>query len=283
MSKAKIIMLRGLPASGKSTWAKQYIADNPQACRVNKDDLRAMLHGGKFSKSNERQTIRVRNAAVIAGLDMGRVVIVDDTNFNPIHEQELSKMASQLGAGFEVMDFDVDLATAIERDLKRPASVGSEVIKRMYKQYVQKKPEAIEENPALPSAIICDIDGTLAHMAGRSPYEWHKVGTDTLDKTIANILHQYEYRTIILLSGRDSVCRGETQEWLKRHNVHYDHLLMRGEGDMRKDNIVKRELFEQHIRGKYNVMFVLDDRDQVVDMWRNDVGLKVLQVAEGAF
>lgn len=57
---------------------------------------------------------------------------------------------------------------------------------------------------------------------------------------------------------------------------------MRPEGDIRKDSIVKRELFEKYVRPYYNIEFVLDDRNQVVEMWRS-LGLKCLQVAEGDF
>lgn len=57
---------------------------------------------------------------------------------------------------------------------------------------------------------------------------------------------------------------------------------MRKSGDMRKDSIVKREMFDEHIRGRYNVNFVLDDRNQVVELWRS-MGLTCLQVADGDF
>jgi uncharacterized HAD superfamily protein len=120
-------------------------------------------------------------------------------------------------------------------------------------------------------------------MAGRSPYDWSRVGEDTLDETIARLIdrHSDKYK-IILLSGRKSEARDITLDWLKRHNIYYDDLFMRATGDDRKDDIVKRELFDAHIRDNYQVEFVLDDRDRVVAMWRG-LGLKVLQVAEGDF
>ena len=60
------------------------------------------------------------------------------------------------------------------------------------------------------------------------------------------------------------------------------HLFMRASGDTRKDEIVKLELFDAHVRGKYDVRLVLDDRDRVVRMWRS-IGLTCLQVADGEF
>lgn len=70
--------------------------------------------------------------------------------------------------------------------------------------------------------------------------------------------------------------------WLEANNIGYHELLMRNKDDNRKDSIIKKELFDKHIRGRYDVMFVLDDRNQVVEMWRS-LGLKCLQVENGDF
>lgn len=119
----------------------------------------------------------------------------------------------------------------------------------------------------------------------RSPFDWKRVGEDDVDDVIADIvcgLYYYDAYKIIVMSGRDSACRAETEEWLEKHNIAHDELFMRAEGDMRKDNIVKAELFDEHVRDNFDVKFVLDDRDQVVRMWRQ-MGLTCLQVAEGNF
>lgn len=142
-------------------------------------------------------------------------------------------------------------------------------------------------NLALPWCVICDIDGTLAHMKDRGPFDWARVGTDELDEQVALVLEAVraadeKYR-IILLSGRDGSCEPETVAWLEEHWVDYDDLFMRTAGDNRKDSIIKRELYEKHIADKYNVLCVFDDRNQVVDMWRNELGLTCFQVAEGDF
>jgi len=57
---------------------------------------------------------------------------------------------------------------------------------------------------------------------------------------------------------------------------------MRQAGDKRRDSIVKLELFDRHVRDYYDIAFVLDDRQQVVDAWRV-IGLTVFQVAPGDF
>jgi hypothetical protein len=87
---------------------------------------------------------------------------------------------------------------------------------------------------------------------------------------------------VIFTSGRDERYRTQTETFLSKHNIKYFGLHMRKTGDMRRDSIVKNEMFDEHIRGKFNIDFVLDDRNQVVDLWRS-LGLVCLQVAEGDF
>jgi len=137
----------------------------------------------------------------------------------------------------------------------------------------------------LSPAIIVDIDGTLAKKGDRGIFDWKKVEVDTLNIPVARLVEamkRFGYK-IILLSGRDSLCRPETERWLKANSVEYDHLFMRVEKDNRKDSIIKEELYRQNIEGKFHVEFVLDDRDQVVEMWRKTLGLICLQVDYGDF
>ena len=140
-----------------------------------------------------------------------------------------------------------------------------------------------EFDNSLSSIVICDIDGTIAHMNGRGPFEWTRVTEDEVDWSIVNLLRlvcrEYE---IMMFSGRDEVCRNETFTWLENHSIPFAKLYMRPQDDKRKDSIVKKELYEKYIKGKYNVGFILDDRNQVVEMWRS-LGLKCLQVADGNF
>lgn len=126
--------------------------------------------------------------------------------------------------------------------------------------------------------IIVDIDGTLAHMTGRSPYDFDRVNEDAVDIAVANICSFYynEGYSVILLSGRDEACRTVTVDWLHTNCIAYSRLFMRAEGDCRQDTVVKRELFDAHIRGMYDVEFVIDDCPCVCRQWR-DMGLKVLQ------
>ena len=279
----KILLLRGLPASGKSTYAKELVTKDHNWVRVNKDDLRAMMNGGVFSRKLEEQIVRTERKLAEDALKIGKSVVIDDTNFNPDHEEYFRRLAKMHMVEFEVKFFDTPLEVCIERDNKRPNGVGEAVIRKMYNQYLKPQQAVYEHNKNLRTAIICDIDGTLAHMKDRSPYDWSRVYQDEVDPIIKKLLDTIKYKYLIILtSGRDEVCREETNKWLRENDVPYGMLLMRPEGDIRKDSIVKRELFERYIRDYYNIEFVLDDRNQVVDMWRS-LGLKCLQVQDGDF
>ena len=296
----KLIMTLGLPASGKSTWAKEQAAKSGgQVRRINKDDLRDMLDGGKWSKNNEKNILQVRDLLIEHHLSAGTSVIVDDTNLHPKHKETLKVIAAKYDAKFETKSFlDVPLLECIARDLKRPSSVGERVIRGMFDEFLAPKEKPVAPpvwDSSLPTAIICDIDGTLAHGIGvtRKPYEWDKVDTDTKDRRIAHILEVYRHvydnskdigadLRILLVSGRDGSCREKTEKWLADNEIKYDALFMRPAGDTRNDAIIKEEIYQAEIAGKYNVEFVLDDRDRVVAKWR-ELGLTCFQVANGAF
>ena len=139
-------------------------------------------------------------------------------------------------------------------------------------------------------AWLCDIDGTLALKGDRSPYDWAKVGLDTPNKPVITVARALAAKSgLLFVSGRMDQCRGETRLWLHTFVCEPSlctckmPLLMRKDGDNRPDQTVKRELYEGHIQGLYEVEGVLDDRDRVVAMWRNDLGLTCLQVAPGNF
>jgi len=280
----KVIITRGLPGSGKSTWAKSIIKANSNSYkRINNDDLRAMVDCGHYSSANEKFINDLTDLFIMKAIADGKHVIVDNTNLNMKHINRITQLVKGF-AQVEINDsfLQVPVEMCILNDLKRANSVGKDVIMDMYEKHV-KKTEPITQNPDAPKAIIVDIDGTLAHMKGRSPYDWDRVGEDECDTIIKEIVNAYDnYGVVIVMSGRDASCRAITEKWLNDNNIVWDTLLMRDEGDMRKDSIVKRELFDTYIAGHYFIEYVLDDRQQVVDMWR-EMGLKCLQVAPGNF
>jgi len=154
------------------------------------------------------------------------------------------------------------------------------------------------------NAIIVDIDGTIAdHTDVRGHYEYSKVNLDKPKREIMRLIDCVKnnyggHVQMLFVSGREDRCRDNTIQWIRQnwlyHDVHYgihsssyaeyldNYLFMRETGDRRADNIIKEELYRKHIEPHYNVLYVFDDRDRVVQMWR-EIGLTCLQVANGNF
>lgn len=284
----KIIMTKGLPASGKTTWAKQFIAERTTDYgekwkRINKDDMRAMLDNGVWNRENEHFVLLMRDTAILSALDHGFNVVVDDTNFAPKHETTLKEIAKLKKADFEIKDFTtVSLYECIKRDLQRANSVGQKVITRMYQQYLSPLTRAYYLwNKDLPFAVLCDLDGTLALFEG-NPYKRDFL-KDRGNKPVIEAVRAMKNAgfPIIITSGRKAEFMADTKEWLKNQDIPYNDILMRSTGDNRPDFVVKQEMFH-FIASGYNILFVFDDRNQVVEMWRNN-GVTCFQVAEGDF
>ena len=288
----KVILMKGLPGSGKSTFAKKLVDDNPeQYKRINRDDLRLMFDNGFNSKSNETFIRSVRDLLILKTLESGKSAIVDDTNLSEKNLIRISQLVQQHNKLYienvvvEVKHIDTSLEECIKRDALREKPVGAKVIKTMQRQFFKDAPEYVTQNKDLPKAIICDLDGTLALMNGRNPFDASRCDEDLLNNPVANVLINYKrlgYK-IILLSGREDKFTAPTLRFLENNNIEFDVLLMRKTADNRKDSIIKKEIFDADIRDKYQIEFVLDDRNQVVDMWRNELKLPCFQVYYGDF
>lgn len=286
-------MLKGLPASGKSTYAKELVEKQGYK-RLNKDDIREMVDCSKWSKENEELVVNCRNTMLINFLQAGKNVVIDDTNFEQKHMDAIRVIMDAENSYIQnpnhryVLEekfFDTDVDECIKRDAQRAKSVGAKVIRGMYEKYLKPKNDYYNPDKTLPKAIVCDLDGTLALLNGRSPYEPETVLTDTVNEPVAKIIRVMCYADdyeVIFVSGRFEKYRKETLQWLSKNYLPNKTLFMRADMDMRKDAVIKKEIFEANIRPKYNVHFVLDDRNQVVEMWRS-LGLTCLQVADGNF
>lgn len=281
-----LTMCIGLPASGKSSWAKQQ-----DAVRVNKDDIRTELAktGWVWSHENEKMVIVIRDSAIASALNAGKDVISDDTNFHPSHRERLKQIAADYGAQFVERMFYVPVAVAIDRDSQREgtARVGEAVIRRMAKQYHPLEYAPYPVTPGLTTAILCDLDGTAALMTNRTPYEQHKCDSDMPCEPVREVLWAMRQGgaqpyQIVYMSGRDDTHYEVTQRWLENNWFPSGPLFMRAADDKRDDAVVKEELFNIHVRDIYNVLFVFDDRDRVVKKWRQ-MGLTCFQVNEGNF
>ncbi|TXS54434.1 polynucleotide kinase [Streptomyces sp. t39] len=298
--------MTGLPASGKTTAARALQAEaEGRMRRVNLDDLRTMLdvpapERGR-SHAHEQTVLAIQDAAVTAAVADGFDVVVDNTHLTP-HIPKRLKAAVAGRAAFVVHDFtDVDVEECVRRDAVRERPVGEEIIRLLADKHLkarkggwrltdewfndQQPVQPYVPDPALPSAVMCDIDGTLALRGDRGPFDFSRCDEDVLNISVRQALSSFRRAdddVIVLLSGRSEDHRDMTEAWLRRHEVPYDELWMRASGDGRRDDVVKAELFDRHVRHRFAVRVSLDDRDRVVAVWRR-MGLPTWQVNYGAF
>lgn len=313
MTMQKVEMCVGAPASGKSTYAKQIVSKDPSNwVRVNNDDLRAMMNGSVWSQEYEKMITDARNYLIRDALKRGKNVVIDNVNINRRHFDDVCKIAKSVNIDVQIYEkpFYCELDELLARDAKREGKtqVGEQVVRKWFKEsggtsfkFYKPRVEIYKQNmgarnsvveaPAYiegaEEAILCDLDGTLALIHDRSPYDAKDCDIKDLPNTpvIETIkAHNRSGRVIIFCSGREDKYRPETVRFIEKHLgplFLYD-LHMRKTDDFRKDSIIKEEIYKEHIEGKYNVLCVLDDRDQVVQYWRS-IGLTCFQVAPGNF
>lgn len=129
--------------------------------------------------------------------------------------------------------------------------------------------------------IVFDLDGTLANIDHRMHYiegdtkDW-KSFFEACDKDsliyktrqIGRALFLLEHHKVVILTGRSESVREKTENWLDEHDIRYEELIMRPEGDFRHDYIFKKEWAEKV--GFENISMAFEDRQAVVDMWKNN-------------
>ncbi len=143
---------------------------------------------------------------------------------------------------------------------------------------------------------IFDIDGTLSDAEHRKyliqkpmndwPAFYAKSAYDRVKDDVLDILYAlkswHPEDAIIIVTGREEICRGITEEWLRIYDIPYKKLYMRKEKDYRPDDIVKEEILAEIRKDGFEPWVVFEDRDRVVAMWRRN-GILCCQVAEGNF
>lgn len=307
MAKSRhILFLVGIPGSGKSTFAKEFVHQHPNYKRVNKDELRFMIHDEDFKtfdKKKEKFVVSVRDCIIRQALNDGYNVIVDDTNIEEKHYASVLKVAQSVAnvkdcvINVQVKVFDTPRARCLERNAKREgkACVPASVIEKM-SQRLSTSPLRTEKgvilvplnqkrpyNPDLPTCIVIDMDGTTSLLNGRNPYDAKGCINDLPNEPVVGLIHELQHSTaIIAVSGREDKDKDETLEWVRNHAINLTAAHLRKTGDNRPDDIIKTEIYLEHILPFYNVRFVLDDRDRVVEAIRA-LGIPVFQVAPGDF
>lgn len=147
----------------------------------------------------------------------------------------------------------------------------------------------------MEKAVIFDLDGTIANIDHRLKYISGSEKNYDLFNAACGLDHPYmdiksllqiifdsgEYK-ILIVTGRDGSEAERTVAWLTYHKIPFDSLYMRKPKDKRSDVDVKMDIYMDEIIRKYNVEMVFEDRDRVVNMWR-ELGLRCLQVKEGDY
>lgn len=137
----KIILCRGIQGSGKTTWAKQWVLEDPKhRVRFNNDDIRNML-GKYWVPSREGLVKDLKGLFLQEAMAYGFDIVIDNMNLNPreleYYERVLNDWNRAVRPKYELefKDFFIPLQDCIERDSKRPNPIGEKVIKATYEKY----------------------------------------------------------------------------------------------------------------------------------------------------
>ncbi len=297
----KLIILQGPPASGKSTWVKQYLDSLSEKERndtivINRDSIREST-GTYWVPNREKYITDIEDSMMIKAMEHGLTIISDNTNLNPKTILKFKNRAEDYEYDIEWNKFYIPYKEALLRDSKRERSTGKSVIKSFYMKYFEKEfrkemyidNREIKEDSTLQPCIICDLDGTVAiHTSGRSPYEYERCEEDRCNSPLMeNLIRLRDSGVDIFFitgreddSGVDELSRQHSCKWLTSYMRGREyHLLMREKGDHRSGEIVKKELYEKYIKDTYYVIGIYEDSNKCVKMWRK-LGLPCYQVWE---
>lgn len=294
----KLILTRGIQGSGKSTWARQWVEEDPEnRVRINNDDIRNML-GKYWVLSREYLVSVIKEDLVKNAMDRGYDIVVDNMNLNPKEilfwkriVDENNKDVDSYTYEIEYKDFFIPLEECIRRDAVRPNPIGEKTIRdtwRRYKHFIQTTSVAKyvanlrQPNPHNPSCIVVDMDSTMCFNTTGRP--WYGEGSteaminDVPNEGVVNLVKAQSY-PIIVCTGRNKSQREVTEKWLTNHGIYAKDFYMREDGDNRNGTEVKSELINQ-ILEKYNIVAIFEDCEPIVAKFR-EMGLTVLQPNKG--
>jgi predicted kinase len=308
---SRLLLLSGIPASGKSTLARKLVDDYGNLVRVNRDSLRGLFFNGKWTGPREKFIKYAERQIAKAALDFGYSVCVDDTSLLPRDRASWEQLAKDSGASFEFRALDTSLEECLRRDAVRGSKrVGPAVIYRM-----AVRAGLFKFEPADWPIVLCDLDGTLCQIDHRLRYiknckhcgrtreqhdslpdgafnlgsgacvtfakDWQQFHfwckCDTPRSGVVKWVRElYKDHIVILTSGRSDEAQFDTVDWLAREKVPYHCLLMRSHHDYKPDMELKMEYLSW--LPKHRIQFVIDDRKCVLDMWKAQ-GLKAYNVS----
>ena len=295
----KLILTRGIQGSGKSTWARQWVEEDPEnRVRINNDDIRNML-GKYWVTSRENLVSSIKKNMAEEAINRGYDIVVDNMNLNPkevLFWKDMVKMANMDPDGYkyeiEFKDFFIPLEECIRRDAMRPNPIGEKVIRETWKRYkhfiqttgVENYVNNLRKYTGKPKCIVIDMDSTMCFNTTKRP--WFGDGAaegminDVPNTGMCDMIRKLqEDFVIVVATGRDTTQEAVTKEWLAKQGINADEFYFRTNKDYRKGVVVKKEQIEA-ILEKYDIVAIFDDCEPIVNMYR-EMGLTVLQPNKG--
>ena len=295
----KLILTRGIQGSGKSTWARQWVEEDPEnRVRINNDDIRNML-GKYWVTSRENLVSSIKKNMAEEAINRGYDIVVDNMNLNPkeiLFWKDMVKMANMDPDGYqyeiEFKDFFIPLEECIRRDAARPNPIGEKVIRETWKRYkhfiqtteVEKYVDNLRKYTGKPKCIVIDMDSTMCFNTTKRPWFGDGAAEGMIDDVpntgMCDMIRKLqEDFVIVVATGRDTTQEAVTKEWLAKQGINADEFYFRTNKDYRKGVVVKKEQIEA-ILEKYDIVAIFDDCEPIVDMYR-EMGLTVLQPNKG--
>lgn len=304
MEKRKLILCRGIQASGKSTWAKAWAKEDPEhRVRFNNDDIRNML-GEYWVPNREGLVTELKRSFACEATRKGYNIVVDNMNLNPKEVKwwedviKVANATTEFEYELEFKDFFISVDECIRRDAMREQPMGAKVIKDTWRRYrdfiiqediknmLSKSAEHVDGGHPV---ILVDMDATLCLNTTGRPYYGDGAAEGMLNDiaiegTCTLVRRMYEKCKVFIVTGREGTPEivAATKEWLAKHDIKVDELFFRPVKDYSPGAECKKKIYEDNIKGKYNVQFVLEDNYKCVEMWREQ-GLTCLQPNEGKF
>lgn len=304
MNIKKLILTRGIPGSGKSTWAKAWVAEDPEhRIRLNWDDMRNML--GPYwvpSRENINKTMLWCAVNAAAYCDKPYEIVIDNMNLNPKGWKEFEEwietynhsahsVNNKVQYVLEFKDFFISVDECVRRDAMRSNPIGEKTIKdiwRRYKHFIQTHEveklvnNLIKDDDTKPYCVVIDMDSTMCFNTQKRA--WYGDGSteamlnDTPNMGVVRLIEHQNY-PVIVCTGRNKAQKEVTEKWLNKYNIFPEEFYMREDGDYRNGVEVKEELINK-ILEKYNIVTIFEDCEPIVRRFR-EMGLTVLQPNKG--
>jgi predicted kinase len=277
----KILMLRGLQGSGKSTFCNNLTKTDKNWLRVNRDSIRKDFFGGIWSRDREKTVVAIEKNMVKTMIENGFSVVIDDTNVSAHNQNLWKEFAREYSATFETKIMDTSIEECIHRDSLRTGSerIGQAIICKtaLFNDLINWNNKPI---------LIVDLDGTIADGSHREQYllpekkNWNMyfslMSKDSpIEKNIAIVKELAKTHTICVVTGRPDTYQYDTIDWIRKiAKLEFDYIFMRSSNDRRPDYVVKGEIVS-HIPITNIATTAIDDKESVIEAYKK-LGINVI-------